>query len=253
MNKVSVIMGVGNNTMSYLENTLKSWGRITYKNFDFTLVDNSGDSTSREVEELSTRFPFITRFTKNDKYIPLSRVWRKEGIDSKSDYIVYAMAHELLSQYNILELMLEQSLEQRTSVLRYTLSQEETDALAGVNWLDNPKIIEDFPTFWEHYDILDKMPNRLRLSAGLTTHVTGATRDYWEWMGWHRDDELGYLNVDTDIVLRECALGKSPITVSCCYHQFHPTWRIPAEHVLPAYIYENEAQARLLEPARRGL
>jgi hypothetical protein len=189
-------------------------------------------------------------------------VWRWEGIASDGDYVVFCAAHEILGQYNILEMM-EENQKARSSAIKYCLNQEQTDKLSSINWLDNPKIIEDLPGFWDydfsnHPGLVDWEPNSRRLSAGLLMNLSGATRKYWEFLGWHRDDEFGYLNTDTDIVLREYVLREfagvpMPITVGSCYHQYHDRAPVPQEQVLPAYVYENEAQARLLEPARHGL
>ena len=249
MGRISVIMSTGGNRLTILENVLTSWSKVTHPDFDFTLIDN-GNTSSGEVERLAGKFPHITKFITYDKAVIPNKVWVDEGKKTEGKYLIYAMSDEILGSYDILEQM-EKVETDRASVLTYYLNEAENELLPTINWLDEPKLIEGLSDFWEH-QVVDNEKNRWRTNAELTTHLTGATRKYWEWLGWHRDDEFGYLNLDTDIVLRERFLNKHPVTIGCCYHQWHPRASIPEEHRLPAYVYHTEEQARLLAPTTRG-
>lgn len=257
VDKVSVIMVAGGSRPSAIENVLNSWGRITYPNFDFTLVYSGldGESDYPVVSELAGKYSYITKFEKSDigisTFASTSRLWRKYGMSSTGDYVVFAMADEILGDYNLLEMMLEFPKEKRTSVATFFLNPEQTSLLPTIPWIDNPKIIEDLPYFWTHTEF-EFFPNTTRGGA-CVSHISGASREYWDWLGWYRDDEFGYLNLDQDIIVRENFLGGHVEDCSRCYHQWHGPGNayVPDEHRLSPYIYTTEAQAKLLEPAER--
>jgi len=252
MARISVIMSTGGNRLPELERTLQSWSRVTHPDFEFILILN--DFQSDEVGDLVQRYKFITKYKcTNSKPVPGNIIWAREGKAGSGEYIVFAMADVLLGTYNILEMMENSNKYQRASVLTYYTDEIEKDMLDGIDWINQPRLIEELPSFWTHTAVSgDPVSNEFGHDPRLTTYITGATREYWEWIGWFREDEFGYLNLDTDLVLRERFLKKMPVTVGWGYHQWHTPSKIPTEHKLGAYIYETEEQARLLSPARRG-
>jgi hypothetical protein len=77
----------------------------------------------------------------------------------------------------------------------------------------------------------------------------GMMRSTFEHFGKFREDD-SHLTADHDVLMRFRALGWQSDTMNdyICYHQWHPTIQIEGT---PGWTYENEAQARLLEPAIR--
>ena len=257
MDRVSVIMIAGGNRPTAISNVLNSWSRITYPNFDFSLVYSGleDESDYPVLEELAGQHSYITKFEKSSigksTFASTSRLWRKYGMSSTGDYVVFAMADEILADYDMLETMVSTPKDKRTSVATFFLNPAQTAALSAISWIDTPRIIENLPEFWTHNDF-EGAPNTTRGGA-CVCHISGASRDYWEWLGWHRDDEFGYLNLDQDIIVRENFMGRQVLDVCRCYHQWHGAGNayVPDEHRLSPYIYTTEAQAKLLEPAER--
>jgi hypothetical protein len=257
MTRVSVIMAAGGSRPEALENVLNSWSRVTHKDLEFILIYSGleDESDYEVVKNLVAKHKFITTFEKSmygkSTFASTSRIWHDGGKKSTGEYIVFAMADEILRDYDLLEIMLAVPKEKRTSVATFFLNPTQTEQLKTINWLDNPRLIEELPDFWTHCDF-EGAPNTTRGGA-VVCHISGAWREYWEWLGWHRDDEFGYLNLDQDIIVRENFLGRWVLDVSTCYHQWHGAGNayVPDEHRLSPYIYTTEAQAKLLEPAER--
>ena len=206
MKKVSIIMAAGGGRTELLRNALKSWSKIKYENFDFILINNGN---YLDVSIIAKEFSFITEFKSTYSEESINRIWRREGISSKGDYIVFTMADEILSNYDIINIMLNAPIESRCSINTYFLSALQTERLSEIEWLENPKLIEKLPKFWSHKDV-EKLENSQRLSGGLLTHITGATKKYWEWFGWFRNEDEGnvngYLLLDWDLHVREKVL-----------------------------------------------
>jgi len=255
--KVSVIMCAGGTRPKALENVLNSWSRITYPNVEFIFIYSGleDESDYEVISNLVSQHKYITRFEKSDfgksTFASTSRIWHKYGKESTGEYIIFAMADEILSDYDLIEKMMEFPKEKRTSVATYFLNQTQSEQLDTIDWMNNPKEIENLPEFWTHTDF-ESAPNTTRGGA-VVCHISGAWREYWEWLGWHRDDEFGYLNLDQDIIIRENFMGRWVEDCSSCYHQWHGAGNayVPDEHRLSPYIYKTEAQAKLLEPAER--
>jgi len=258
MTRVSVIMAAGGTRSEALENVLNSWSRVTHEDLEFILIYSGLEDESdygvveklvAEHESLITIFE-ISKFGKST-FASTSRIWHEWGKKCTGEYIVFAMADEILRDYDLLEIMLDTHKERRTSVATFFLNPTQTEQLKGIHWLDNPRLIEELPGFWTHCDF-EGAPNTTRGGA-VVCHISGAWREYWEWLGWHRDDEFGYLNLDQDIIVRENFMGRWVLDVSACYHQWHGAGNayVPDDHRLSPYIYTTEAQAKLLEPAER--
>lgn len=253
MTRVSVIMVTGGSRLVALENVLNSWSRITHPDFDFSLTYSGKDEEFEPVKDMASKYSYITKFEKSDgesTFARTTQIWRKEGMASVGDYVVFAMSDEILGDYHLLEMM-EYVQDQRSSVATYFLNAAQTGALSGINWLDDPRIIEQLPEFWTHTEF-EGAPNTTRGGA-VVCHINGATRKYWDYLGWHRGDEFGYLNLDQDIIIRENFLGFHEVDVSLCYHQWHGPGNayVPDAHRLAPYLIKTEAQARLLEPSER--
>lgn len=262
MNKVSVIMATGNKKLVALRNTLTSWSQVTYP-VEFILIDTDN---SVEVESLVKDFPFISRLAhipsddKSRDWARVSRAWTREGRQCSGDYVIVAMADELLGSYDIVEKFLASPTKYRSSVLNYFLSDRETSQLSSLNWQGNPKSLEEYPDFWTHQTVqgADIVPNSFRKDhpqiAESQSHITGAPREHWEYMNWFRTDDRGYWWLDMDLYFRELKVNRPAITLPdfVCYHQWHPLLELtPRDRDFGGYIYETDLQARLLQPAKR--
>jgi glycosyltransferase involved in cell wall biosynthesis len=162
---------------------------------------------------------------------------------SEGKFVIVTGADILLSSPNMIEKFLTQYKERRLAALTYFLSASMTNGLE----IDAP--IQSLGGFWE--ENINGNKNMNRTVAGHTTYLTGQPRDVWEWIGLFRTD-LSHLVNDQDLVIRENFLGKNAETLDyVCYHQCHPTGEKQHNVVSPGWHYENEAQARLLEPAPR--
>lgn len=243
--KFSIIMSTRSNRQTIFERTLQSWERCLTgrKDYEFILIVN--DNEKYDIEKLITKFSFPTE-VKYQNFENVNRVWRREGMASRGDYVIYAMADEILGSYDLLDKMIENPKEFRTSINTYFLNYQQTMMLNSHKWQDMPSIIQEFAGFWEHVEIQD-VPNKLRTSGGLITHVTGAWREYWDYVGWFRDDPLGYLLIDQDLVMREKFLQREVMSLECCYHQWHPSESVSMENRLGGYIYKTEREARLID------
>jgi GT2 family glycosyltransferase len=247
--KVSVIMSF-TDRLRNLHNTLLSWSKINYPDCEFILVDNGGKNINETVGivldfQKSTSHPVT--FFRNDSYVHVNRVWNKEGLLSTGEYVVFAMADEIVTS-DILDKMVAYG-DQRCSLNTYFLSQDMSNNLPN-GWLDNPKLIESLPGFGEYE--YKGTTNTNKHDASLLSHVIGWTKERWGWFGWFRDNKKGHLWLDQDIVVRSRVLGIKSETVEgiSCYHQFHESYMTPG-WTAPGYHPINERQARLLEESER--
>jgi len=260
--KVSVIMATGGSRLDCLRRTLESWSKITYP-VQFILV--STDVGNDKLRDLALSFKFVSKFVEprhavGKDWARVSNIWTREGRESSGDYVIFAMADEILGDYDIIQKFLACPTPNRSSVRTYFLNGSHASKLDGMDWLSNPKDIENLPEFWTHKEVQgaeennDNLLRKLKQKVYLLSHITGAPRAHWEYMNWFRTDEYGYFWLDRDVHFREITLGfecKEVVGV-CCYHQWHPLLLISkVDREYGGYIYENDAQARLLEPARR--
>lgn len=238
MTHATVIMAATNRP-HHLRNTLRSWCNIDYPSFDFILVDNA--SGCPEIEEIAGEFKNKLNLTyyKEPSWIIMNVLWNKYAKTYAGDYVVFAMQDEIVVGNDVIQQMQEFP-ESRASIFTYFMNQAETQAIEGLGWQSDPTRIHK--------------PLTTETSAGLISHITGASRKYWDWFGWFRDDERGHLWLDQDLHIRECAIGntcKTPAN-AYCLHQWHPVSNhLPHDFTRPGYQYANEAQARLLEPAEQ--
>jgi glycosyltransferase involved in cell wall biosynthesis len=251
--KVSIIMSCCDRSNA-LRNTLESWTDLTYPNYEFFLYDNASDNEAaiqKVVEEFSPRFPDF-HFIRNHTHANFNMIWNKVAkLFSTGEYVIFAMADEIISTKDIIQRMAEMPIDARCSVNTTYLDPVMTKELDTLKWKKDPRIIESIPGFW-NYKIAD-LDNRDRvnpLGAGLLSHITGWTREKWEWFGWFRDEPTGFLWIDQDVVMRSRCLkiGTHTVPDVLCYHQHHAPGVFDIQ---PGYRYRNERQARLLEPAER--
>jgi glycosyltransferase involved in cell wall biosynthesis len=248
--KVSIIMTCSDR-LHLLRNTLTSWTGLTYPDYDFTLIDNaSKDKTGIHNLAMECGMEHFS-FWRTDELTNVNVLWNKAGKESKSDYIVYAMADEIISTKDIIQKMLECPRDARCSVKNFFLSKDMTHALTYLEWRNNPIVIEGLPDFWNY--AWDGVPNKDKMDAYNLSHITGWPKSQWECFGWFRNNKQGYRWLDQDVRMREAALGLTAYTVegASCYHQFHGEYGSNAGMVnIPGFIYANERQARLLEEAK---
>lgn len=262
--KVSVIMASGAARPKHLERTLKSWERITYPRelVEFILINTQYKDDT--VSKVAAKFPWISKFVEcqpdgSKQIARVTREWNKAGRASTGDYVMYTMADELLGDYDTIQAFLAAPTEWRTSMRNYFLSKEHTALLETTDenlWLENPKGLELYHDFWVHRDVegADNTGNvyRKTMEAKIYTHITGASREHWDYMNWIRDEKYGHFWIDSDIYFRENAAGRPCHTLEgvYCYHQWHPLLFInKRDREYDGYRYDTVAQARLLEPS----
>jgi len=248
---VSVIMAV-KDRQGALENCLYSWSNLIYpSNYEFIVIDDGSEidlqetvmSFSKDIKSLSYhKIP-------NKKDRTPNIAWNFGYKMSKYDFVVFTCGDLIISSKDILQRMVEAYQGERVSVLTYLLSQRMSfDLVTRIDWKSDPKLIETATHFWEDESV-DNFPNRNRLAAGLTSYCTGQYREDWKWIGGFRNEDT-HLVSDQDMHLREKAVGRGVSTAQgvVAYHQWHQR---PMVTPGLSYVYENEQQARLLEPARK--
>jgi glycosyltransferase involved in cell wall biosynthesis len=221
------------------ERSLAAWTKLTYPKFEFLVIDNN--SKTPRIEEIVNQYKdrlHITFF--NEPVIQnINRTWNKYGKLSTGKYVIFSMMDEMISDGNIIDKMLKCPKKDRCSIFTYFMSEQETGVIDNYDWRTS---VRNIP-----------LPFTEDTSAGLISHITGAYRDYWEWLGWFRDDVTGHLWIDQDVHLRERRLGKEVHTPKDVYalHQWH---KVDLEYIgvgQPGYTYQNDNQAMLKEDAVR--
>jgi glycosyltransferase involved in cell wall biosynthesis len=241
--KVSIIMSC-TDRLTNLKRTLTSWSKITYPDYEFLLIDN-GSKNYDGVRELSRGLLGVIPIPY--PHMGVNKIWNEYGRFSDGEYVIFAMADEILSDYDIVQKMVAYG-EQRCTLNAYFLGAALTDALDTIDWENNPRLIESLPGFGE-FEYQNK-PNRERTDASLLSHIIGWTRERWDWFGWFRNNDRGHLWLDQDVVIRSNVLGIKSQTLNSCYHQWHEQIVYP-EWLAPGYHPVNERQARLLEESER--
>ena len=244
---VEIIMS-SNGRFPHIENTLESWSELDYPDYKFTLIDNGSESEAR-MQSLTSQFTGrLSGFTV--ERLPgwiINMVWNYAGKRSSAEYVVFAMADEIISSKDIIHKMLACPPDRRCSVNTFFLSGDMTAWMPELPWKTNPAVFETLPGFWDG-EYYQGYPNMHRKSAGILSHITGQSKANWDWFGWFIDDKSGHLWIDQNVHLREMCLNKLCETVPdvVCYHQWHEPAEISHR---TGFCYETEAQARLLEPA----
>ena len=108
-----------------------------------------------------------------DAWHNINVVWNKYGKASKGEYVVFAMADEIVSHKDILQKMLACPPENRSSIFTYFMDEAQS---------------KNMPAGWENDPTIIPLPPTTETSAGLISHITGNYRTNWEWFGWFRDD-----------------------------------------------------------------
>jgi glycosyltransferase involved in cell wall biosynthesis len=249
--KISIIM-TACDRLRNLRNTLESWTNLTYPDYEFVFVDNASTNqkdVAKLIEDFSYKCKNLRFYRENSSTIQ-NRLWNHYQKLTDGEYVIIAMADEIISSKSILEKMLESPRNIRCSVNTYFLDERMTEWLNDINWQENPHAIELIPGFGEYK--YKGTRNWDKKDASLLSHITGQTRERWDWFGWFRNNPTGHLWLDQDVVIRERVLGEVAYTVKdvCCYHQNHADGVI---HTAPGYHPVNERQARLLEESERDL
>ena len=235
---VSIIMTVTDRPLNF-ERTLFSWTKLTYKKFNFLVVDNG--SKNEELENIANQYKDALHITFFREPIlqNINVLWNKYAKLSDGQYVIFAMMDELISHGDIIDKMLKCPKENRCSVFTYFTSEQEINALDNYDWRMS---VTNVP-----------LPFTDQSSAGLLSHITGAYREYWKWFGWFRKEASGHLWIDQDVHQREKQLHKLCYTPKDVYalHQ----WHLPSMSYYgvgqPGYIYQNDNQAMLKEDAVR--
>ena len=248
MTSLSVVCAVKDRSRQFI-NHLTSCEMQEIDDYEFILVD---DGSTEDVKSI-----FMASALENKKYVRLDSskdrppaVSFNEGYkQSEGDFLLFLCGDIILSDKDVFRKFLNFDSRYRKSLLTYFLSPVMTASLLTVDWKSSPRNIETLEGFWEYKLKHHSTTNKQNLAAGLTTYATGNFRDYWEYIGVFRN-ENHHLVVDQDLHLRERCLGYGVETIEgiCAYHQFHLP---PGVEVGTSYVYKNENQARLLEPAER--
>jgi len=244
--KTSIVMATKNKE-DLLRRSLESYSNLTCPDYEFILVDDNGNAPlDGLVSEYRDRLPIqYLRLADGNKDRTPAVAWNRGFELSTGEFVIFVMSDVIVSGKDLIERYQAQFKTERINVNTYKLSQTQTAMLDTIDWKSDPNIIKTLPKFWDEW--VDGQPNSARLLAGLITNLTGMSREMWKWFGLFRE-EKSHLTADQDLVLRDMALGRGVDTLNdyVAFHQWHP----PA-HVTMAggWKYENERQARLLEPA----
>lgn len=246
---VSVICAVKYNPHYFIK-CLKMWEIQTHDNFEFIVVNDGGSTEFSSILDKSE--------IKNKKYLhvenqqdrPPAVSWNYGYKHCDGEYIIFLCGDVIVSSKEaIKQFLLHNDDKIRQSVLTYFLSNAMTILLDSVDWVSDHTEIQRLPMFWEYKLPHHNTLNRQNLGAGLTSYITGVPRKLWEYIGGFRN-ENHHLVSDQDLHLRErqLGLGCSTLPDVVAYHQYHKSSKVIMG---TSYIYKNEKQARLLEPAQR--
>ena len=243
---ISVICAAKNRPV-LLERCLTS---VAYQDidFEFILVDDSSDEPISHIPSMVGIDAKYVRL-ESTKDRPPAISFNEGFKNSTGNFVIMMCGDIILSDKDVFRKFLDCHTGQKISLLTYFLSMEMTRELDNIDWKNNPRVIEEIDGFWNFRLPHHSTTNIQNIAAGLTSYATGNTRERWEYIGLFRNEEH-HLVSDQDMHLRERCLGFGVDTVLdvCAYHQYHQS---PDVAVGKSYIYKNEQQARLLEPAER--
>ena len=259
---VSIVMGARGRPNA-TRRALQSYTKLSYPDWELLFIDvlHADVNLVGIYEEFKDKLPirYLSLQENIKQYIPDVTTWTPAttwnyGIkQSEGEFVITCSADIILSYPNMIEKFLTQYRRNRLSVTTYFLNGDMTNALDTFDWLSDPDSVQALPGFWDT-PIWGGMPNRAMGLAGLITFITGQPKEMWEYVGLFRTD-LSHLVNDQDLMLRDVALGRGVDTLNgyYCYHQAHIEPMMPhgVNIMYPGWTYQNEAQARLLEPAKR--
>lgn len=232
---VSIVMSVCDRERN-LRNTLASWSRIDYPDFDFTVVING--TRSLEIEKIVEEYrePLHMTIRKWDVLTNLNITYNEYGKAARGEYIIFAMMDNLVVHRDVIQRMLAVGDERRVLLAPYMLDENESNAIHPADWKDDP--IGGKP--WA------EVPDTL------LAHVMGGHKKYWEWLGWFVTLRKGHLWIDQNLHLREQVLDRLALTPkdTWCLHQNHPAANM-GDGTAPGFHYRTEREARLLDEAER--
>lgn len=232
---VSIIMSAGNRPRN-LRNTLASWSRIDYPDYDFTLVINGTESD--EIKQIASSYqePLHLTIRRWETITPLNITYNEYGKSARGEYIIFAMMDDMVVHRDVIQRMLAAGEERRVTLCPFMLTEPETAPIDPATWKDDPIMGKPWP----------EVPDTL------LAHIIGNYKKNWEWFGWFVDLRKGHLWVDQNLHLREKVLDKLAITLkdTWCFHQAHAGENV-SPWTAPGFHYRTEREARLLDPAER--
>lgn len=252
---VSIVMGALGRPEE-TRRTLKSYTKLTYPSWELIFMNPTRaqvveDNLEFLYDEFKDILPIRYYHLEERESRTPAVTWNTGMSYAEGKFVIVCSADILLSYPDLIERYLAQYSDRRISTNIYFLTKDMTDMLGTMDWFENPDVIQTFPAFFSAE--INGQTNAARKSAGLLTHHTGMTKDRWEWFGKFRT-EVSHLVNDQDVVMRERALdvGVDTMEEYVAYHQAHPSLIGSYQPVTsPGWQYENERQARLLEPAKR--
>lgn len=253
--EVSIVMGARGRPIETAR-TLLSYAQLKYPSWELVFMNVIGRGVwplDKIADKFKDRLPIKYHLVTEEECHTPAMTWNTGFMRSEGRFVITCSADILVTAPDMIEKYLEQYNNVRLSTLTYHLTRIMTEDLDVADWYNNPNSVQSMPGFW--WKEIDGERNEDRLAAGLTTYQTGMSRERWEWFGKFRT-EYSHLANDQDVVLREKALGVGCDTLQgyCGYHQAHPPME-QTEKFTPfeagGWIYENERQARLLEPAKK--
>lgn len=252
--RVSVVMAARGRPMN-TRRALKSYTKISYPNWEMIFTVVTADDDLRDIyDEFKSQLPIqYVPFPIDGKIRTPARTWNYGFKHSEGRYVIFTGADILISGPDMIERFLAQEDENsRINVLTYHLNRDITANLDRIDWFRDPMEIHRQPGFWD--SMASGGTNLDRKLAGLTTYITGQARDRWEWFGLFREED-SHVTSDQDVLMRDYALIAAGIPRKSetlkdyvAYHQWHPDTHIDTN--IGGWVYENERQARLLEPAK---
>jgi len=264
--KVSVIIPV-HNQPELTQRCLYKWLRQAYPAEEYELIvvddDSKGygwvmaliDLEMARVRDEKIQHPPEVRYLRlESEYIMRSpNTAYLAGVEAATgDYLILSSQDVLVPALAIQGLLNthQRYPDRRASVVVYWLSEGMQSHLDEYNWRENLNQVTTMPGFWADGTSYGR-PNSALADGGLFILCSGMSREYWEWIGGLRRTFYHGMD-DRDLVEREQFLQRYPITVPglFCIHQWHSkNLDLRRLMVHPGFRYQNERQARLLEPA----
>ena len=260
---VSIIMGARSGSKGRninVRRTLQSYTKLSYKNYELVFIDitNNGNDLEYLYEEFKDKLPirrvvlpeFTKMWTPETTWTPAT-TWNYGIRHSEGKFVIVTGGDILLSSPDLIEKFLDQYKGRRNAVLTHFISISMVDSLDGMDWMGDPRMVQNLSGYWDGVE--NGNINTNRTTAGHTTYLTGQPREDWEWIGLFRTD-LSHLVNDQDLHIRENFVNRSAGTLEdyIGFHQAHPIDEpISYEGISPGWNYHSEAQARLQEPAPR--
>ena len=251
---ISVILAA-HDRPDHVQHTLMSYTKLSYKDWELVFMDSNSTVDIKSIAD-SYKDKLPIRYIRQDcdPYVCPQKTYLEGFGASLGDFVIVGSADVMVSEPDMLEQFLWQYNDRRITPMCWFLSKQITEQLDMLNWYENSHVLQEQVDFWNDVEVFQTNAQRKANNPWrITNYLTGMSKDRWKWFGLWRD-ERGFNFSDQDVVQREECMNLPGVELEnyCVYHQWHPTWVPKPPMVNPYYIYKNENQARLIEPAQKG-